>query len=426
MTRSNLRAAAEALLRQNDRNGCTVPAAKLYPHQWNWDSAFCAMGWAYFDPRRAVRELEMLVRGQWGSGMIPHIIFNPEAVNYEPSPKVWKIDGAPGRPEGVDTSSITQPPVLATAARFVLEKSGGDKEIEEALRRIVAAADKWHAWFLRDRDPLGLGMTAVVHPWESGLDNAPRWDDALRRIEPGEVTYKRKDDTVVNADQRPTRFDYDRYFFLVEERARLGFAPPKPKEVSFLVADVAMASILCRAEEDLHALALALGAEAPQALARREKLIGGIGRLYDAEKHYYHDHDLVSGEPIAFDHVAGFLPLFAHVVPEAVVPAMVARLKDPAKFGTKWPVPSVGASDPKFDPRRYWRGPTWINVNWMLIEGLRHAGQHDYANGLAARSIELVERSGFREYYEPSNGEGLGAEDFSWTAALLLDLLATT
>jgi len=424
MDRLTLKFAAEALLRANDRNGCTVPAPALYPHQWNWDSAFCAIGWAYLDPRRAAGELEMLLRGQWSSGMIPHIVFNPAATNYEPNPKVWRIEGARGRPEGVETSSITQPPVLATAARFVLERSGGDRVVEEALRRVVLAADKWHAWFLRDRDPVGQGIPAIVHPWESGLDNAPRWDDALQRIEPGEVTYRRRDDSVVDPKERPTRFDYDRYFFLVEERAKLSFAPPTPATVSFLVQDVALASILCRAEEDLHALGRALGVEVPDALARREKLKSGIARLYDAGLGYYHDFDLVSGTPIDVDHAAGFLPLFAGVVPLDVVPRLIARLKDPVHYGTPWPVPSAPRSDPKFDSRRYWRGPSWINVNWMIIEGLKRASWRADAASLADRTLDLVARSGFYEYYEPLTGEGLGAKGFSWTAALVLDLLA--
>jgi len=424
MDRLTLKYAAEALLRANDRQGCTVPAPALYPHQWNWDSAFCAIGWAHLDPRRAARELEMLLRGQWKNGMIPHILFNPEATHYEPNPKVWQIDQAEGRPQAIATSSITQPPVLATAARFVLEHAGGDRTVEEVLRRVVVAADAWHAWFLRDRDPLQQGLPAIVHPWESGLDNAPRWDAALRRIEPGEVAYKRKDNAVVSAEQRPTRFDYDRYFFLVAERAKLGFAPPTPSSVSFLVQDVALASILCRAEEDLHALGHALGIEVPHALERRAKIAAGIATLYDATRGYYHDYDLVGGAPIEVDHAAGLLPLFAGVVPLEVVPRMISRLHDPTKFGTAWPVPSTRADDPNFDPRRYWRGPTWINVNWMIIEGLRRASWRDDAAKLADRTLELVSRSGFREYFEPNTGEGLGAENFSWTAALVLDLLA--
>ncbi|HEU5060518.1 MAG TPA: hypothetical protein VFU21_28500, partial [Kofleriaceae bacterium] len=74
--------------------------------------------------------------------------------------------------------------------------------------------------------------------------------------------------------------------------------------------------------------------------------------------------------------------------------------------------------------RRYWRGPTWVNVNWMLVAGLRRAGAASAADRLAGRTLELVERSGFREYFDPRTGEGCGAEDFAWTAALAIDLLA--
>ena len=84
---------------------------------------------------------------------------------------------------------------------------------------------------------------------------------------------------------------------------------------------------------------------------------------------------------------------------------------------------TASGSSPAFDGRRYWRGPTWVNVNWMLIEGLRRAGD-GAADRLADRTLELIDRVGFREYFDPRSGEGCGAEDFAWTAALALDLLA--
>ena len=75
---------------------------------------------------------------------------------------------------------------------------------------------------------------------------------------------------------------------------------------------------------------------------------------------------------------------------------------------------------PAFERRRYWRGPTWINVNWLIIDGLQRSGQEALAAKLAARTIELIARSGFREYFDPVSGEGCGADDFAWTAALVL------
>lgn len=425
MNRNQLRSGAEVILRSNDRGGYTVPSAKLYPHQWNWDSAFAAIGWSHLDPRRAASELSMLARGQWQSGMIAHIIFNPAAEHYEPGPKTWRTEGAPGSPATVRVSSITQPPVAATAARRLLERSGGDREIERVLASLVPALDRYHVWMLSARDPRGDGLPAIVHPWESGMDNAPRWDAAMQRIDPGKVEYKRMDDSIIDPSQRPTRYDYDRYFFLVQERARRGFTEPVRLDEPFLIADVAMASILGRADEDLAELAEALGIPAPQARARRERVAAGIrGRLFDPAGERYLDRDLRTDELIDVDHVAGFLPLYAGVVPADRAARMAARLEEPQSWGTPYPVPSVPRSAPGFEPRRYWRGPTWVSVNWLIIEGLLRSGQQAAAERLVRRTLEMVARAGFFEYFDPLTGEGLGGSEFGWTAALTLDLMA--
>ena len=420
---ASLRTRVEALLRENDRGGYCVPSGKLYPHQWNWDSAFIAIGWAWIDPRRAASELTTLARGQWADGLIPHIIFS-DAGHYEPGPVQWKTIDAPGGPRGAHASSITQPPVAATAARLVLERSGGDLSIEDTLRGFFPVLERWHEWFAATRDPRGIGAPAIVHPWESGMDNAPRWDDAMRAIEPGAITYKRADLGVISAEQRPTRYDYDRYFFIVNHRAAVGFAPPVPETEPLLVADVAIASILCRAEADLAWLAEALGLPgAPAARARRARLEAALaGPLYDASRGRYQDVDVKTGEAMVVEHVATLLPLYAGVVPPERARTMAALLADPDAYGTPWPVPSVPPREPTFEARRYWRGPSWVNVNWLLVEGLRASGLTADAERLAARTLELVERSGFWEYFDPLTGEGCGTDGFSWTAALALDL----
>lgn len=419
----SLRTAAEMLLRQNDRGGYTVPAPALYPHQWNWDSAFIAIGWRHLDPRRAASELEMLLRGQWDDGMIPHITFRAEG-NYEPGPQTWKTVGVAGAPVHAQASSITQPPIAATAARKVWERSGGDAQVEASLRAVAVGLERWHAWFATTRDPTGIGVAAIVHPWESGMDNAPRWDAAMSRIDPGSIQYRRVDNTVIDPNHRPTRYDYDRYFYLVNERARLGFAPPVPTTEPLLMADVAVTAMLCRAEADLQWLQQALGLETTRAAARRSRLEAGLERaLWDASRRCYRDIDLTTGELSTVEHVANYLPLYAGVVPAQRARDMVARLEDPEQYGTPWPVPTVPLCDAAFEPQRYWRGPTWLNINWLLVIGMRMSGFDAAATRLAERSIELVERSGFREYFDPMTGNGCGASDFAWTAALTIDLL---
>jgi len=414
---------AASVLRGNDRDGTTVPSPQLYPHQWNWDSSFATIGWAHLDPLRASQELERLARGQWADGMIPHIIFDPIAANYEPGPTLWRTDGHPNAPSGVRTSSITQPPVMATAARRVFDHAGGDHAVLTILRDLVPAIERWHAWFLTTRDPSGSGVPCIVHPWESGMDNATRWDAPLSRIEPGPITYRRVDDRVIAAQERPNRKDYDRYVFLVEERARLQFAPPTREDSSFLCGDVALASILCRAEEDLAYLAEKLGGQRTEAMSRRGTIAAGLHALYDPERACYDDVDLLTGERLAVEHVAGLLPLFAGVATPQQAAQMLAKLEDPIRYQTSWPIPTIPPQAPGFEAHRYWRGPVWINVNWMIADGLARTGAERVARQIAERSLAMIAQAGFREYFDARTGEGLGADSFGWTAALAIDFI---
>jgi glycogen debranching enzyme len=88
-------------------------------------------------------------------------------------------------------------------------------------------------------------------------------------------------------------------------------------------------------------------------------------------------------------------------------------------------IPSYDLRGRGFDRRRYWRGPVWINTDWLVWRGLRQHGEHELAAEVEGSMVGLVERSGFREYYDPFTAQGYGSDDFSWTAALLLDVLGT-
>ena len=103
---SDLDKAAEAVLRANDRGGYTVPTAGLYPYQWNWDSAFAALGFAEFDIDRAWRELETLAEGAWPNGMWPHILFRADDPDYFPGPSVWGAGTSVGAP--IASSGVSQ------------------------------------------------------------------------------------------------------------------------------------------------------------------------------------------------------------------------------------------------------------------------------------------------------------------------------
>ncbi|HEY3475644.1 MAG TPA: hypothetical protein VGK56_13615, partial [Anaerolineales bacterium] len=88
----------------------------------------------------------------------------------------------------------------------------------------------------------------------------------------------------------------------------------------------------------------------------------------------------------------------------------------------RYRVTTTAKNEPAWEPRRYWRGPVWIILNWFIIEGLRRYNYNDLAKVIRKDTLDLIEISGFREYYDPRDGSGCGSTDFSWSAALALEL----
>ena len=184
-------------------------ATGLYPAQWNWDSCLVALGLAQFDEPRALVEIETLLGGQWPDGMVPHILFHGDDSTYFPNTSVWQA--GPTR----RSSGITQPLVAATVVRRLFERTS-DLAIRSRLTALLPRLLAWHQWCYSARDPYGTGMVSIIHPWESGMDNSPLWDDALNTVEPGpSVAHLRKDTGFAAADERPSAPEYDRYINLV-------------------------------------------------------------------------------------------------------------------------------------------------------------------------------------------------------------------
>jgi hypothetical protein len=170
----------------------TMPSRDFYVHQWCWDSATHAMGLAEVAPERALDEISSLCLGQWDNGMVPQIQFFPENGNkiYFPGAEFWGTQNQ--SPKGVETSGITQPPVLSLAtpkvAKAVLDTLPMDRSTWTAqqqktfqrLENVLARTFQYNEFLKIVRDPEDSGLITVVHPWESGLDNAPQWDALLQ------------------------------------------------------------------------------------------------------------------------------------------------------------------------------------------------------------------------------------------------------
>jgi hypothetical protein len=415
-----LKRQAIEILRANDRGGYTVPTGTgLYPAQWNWDSCLVALGLARFDEPRAVTELETLFGGQWPDGMVPHILFHGDDSTYFPNTAVWQA-GPTGR-----SSGITQPLVAATVVRHLFERSS-----QPFRRRLTALAPKllaWHRWCYCARDPLGTGLVSIIHPWESGMDNSPVWDDALAAVEPGpSVADLRKDTGFAAAEHRPTGSEYDRYINLVARFRENGYRADRLYDIApFRVADIGFNAILQRANQDLRFLLTAIGDcdGAAEAAAMEQRTAAAIAQCWHEEDGFFYGVDTRTGLPIRKPGIQGLLPLFADARVATRHPRLVQRLEhwlDRVAYG----VPSFEPGCPEFEPQRYWRGPVWLIVNWMLIDGLQRNGRPDLAARIRRDSLALVERAGFAEYFDPQTGQPLGGSEFSWTAAMYLHLSA--
>jgi len=420
--RPDLLQQAARVLRGNDAGGYTTPSPRLYPHQWNWDSAFAALGWAHLDWTRATREIDTLLSGQWTTGMVPHIRYNPAVTDYAPGPEWWPA--APVRDPAQVTSGISQPPVLASAVYAV-----GLRQPDPGLRhawwaRVFAPLQEALLYFSRYRTVGTHPLIAVVHPWESGLDNSPRWDFVVGQGYRPSRPYRRVDTAIVDASARPAGRDYDLYMYLVELIAshRYEFPAYLPR-TPFAVYDALFNAAWYRSAADLNLVAAALGrppAVEPAALARFRDAYHRT--LWDAGAVLFRDVDARAGRPLPVDTVAGLLAIYGGLVDAPQARAMLSRYRERSRDCV--PVPSTPPDQPGFDPVRYWRGPVWVNINWMLVQGLRRVGLHGEAAELREATVELVRRSGFREYFHAYSGAGLGGREFSWTAALVIDLLA--
>jgi hypothetical protein len=433
------RLAGEAIgvLRANDRGTWTRPSPRLYPHQWSWDAAFVAIGWAHFAPERALAELRSLFRGQWADGMVPQIVFDGSVAlgAYEPRHRTWATAGL--CPPGVATSGICQPPVHAIALDRVrtivaAQGDGSSALVDATIADLYPRLAAWHRWLHTARDPDGTGLVTVFHPWESGLDNSPRWDEALAAVTVDEHTAGPRPDLVHVADpsQRPTDDEYRRYHSLVRSLVEVSYDPAKAYRTHpFRVADVLFTAVLAAADDALADLAVVAGRpdavdghRADAELARR-----GLDACWHPDRCACLDRDLVADRWVRADTIAGFAPLVAGCDRDRRE-ALAARLAGPSFAGApglRWAVPpSTAVDDPAFDPCSYWRGPTWPVITWLLWWALDRDGCHGPAEALRTAAIAQLRASGCSEYAHPITGEPLGSTAQSWTAAVALDWLA--
>jgi hypothetical protein len=418
--------AARRVVVTNWRQQATVPAARLYPHQWSWDSAFVAIGLRHLSPARAQRELESLFGAQWRDGRVPHIVFDPHvpADAYFPGPSFWRSGAVPEAP-AVPTSGIVQPPAHALAVWLTYCADPATARARGFLPRLYPRLVAWHRYLTTRRDLTGSGLMSVVHPWESGMDNSPAWDAPLSRVTPvpdGEFT--RRDLNHASAAERPTDADYGRYVRLARDYRDARYADSL-RVHGFAVEDPLCNALLAAGEHALASMAAELGSDPRRHRSAAARLTDTLtATLYDPTAGTFFPRDAHTGTLIRSYSVGGLMPLVVPGLPVATELIKTA-LGNRFRLREACPLPSYDLTAHDHDAGRYWRGPGWINTSWLFWHGLRLHDESSLAGDLRRRLLDRVRNAGFREYFDPLTGAGHGTDEFSWTAALILDLIRT-
>ena len=379
------------------------PSIGTYPFQWFWDSCFHAVVLSHIDPARAQIEIRSLLANAQPDGFIAHVTFW-QREKFEDLLSTYAI--AYRTPY---LSDCMQPPVLAEAVAAASRGPDGDAFLAEVLPRVR----RYYDWLDTVRDPDRDGLIATLQPDESGLDHTPKYDNYLGVTAPtlAEMTaaWERVAGPYDTVNREPAAmFSMDR--FVIEDVFVNTIYAENQRVLGSLLArtgDLDGAAALCaRAARTTDAL---------------------LNKCYDSSSGLFFDLAGLREEPLRVSTVSSLVPIVLEELSPAVVDALVRHLADPSEYAAAFPVPSVAMNEPSYltpttGSKLVWRGPAWINSNWYIARGLRRHGYLDLARTIEDRSVQLVERDGFREYYDPLTGEGFGARDFSWTA-LALDLL---
>lgn len=431
---------AVQVLERNWTGNLTIPAKTLYPHQWSWDSCFISIGNSHVDTDRAIKELECLFAAQWKNGMIPSIVFDKKAKTYFPSADFYEIERSENAPKDLGTSGMTQPPMHAIACYYVYKNAQDKAKAAEFLKKAYPRLKKFHRYLATYRDPEGSGTITILHPWESGMDNSPLWDEPLSKIDAKDLPeFERLDTKAVNgaSDTIPKDEEYNKFIYLIELMKKHNYDERKMyANFPFKIKDVLFTSIFYVANKFLREIANIIGEDPKEMgtwISKTEKnfykyFIKDQKEFGVSEENLFYDYDLVQREWIRKKTVASFIPIYTGLMTKEDSQNLVKWIRHSHFCGNDGfchvpTIPSTDTNEPYFHKSNYWRGPIWVNTNWMIWLGLLKYGYEEEAEAIRSGVFELVKSHGFREYYNPKTGEGLGGKDFSWTSSLVMDMI---
>lgn len=333
-----------------------APSVIHYVGVWQWDAYFHALAYRHVDHRLAENQLRVLLDHQREDGMIPDAVHDEGIVT------------SIAMPLNAQEADVTKPPLLAWTAWKLYNSSGNRDFLDEVYEPIV----RWHRWWMDNNDSDHDGVIEYNHPYSSGLDDSPLWDEGVPVESP----------------------DINTYLVLQAE---------------------ALSKI---------ASVLGLEKEAVEWSSRAEELVQNMVRhLWDPEAGVFwalRDHRRVSAlTPF------NLYPLLTGRLEKKIADRLVEHLLSPDEFWLNYPIATVARKDPKYDPERMWRGPTWTNINYLFIEGLMRSGYSDIARLLRDKTLDLMMRHrDIFEFYNPETSKPppTAASVFGWSSAVFVDL----
>lgn len=393
----DLREAAHTLLKANrrktrDGHQYTVPSPSTYPYQWLWDSCFHAIALAKLEPEAAKAELMSLLARQMPDGLLPHMIFWEPKITRPYN--VWWEKGA---------SSITQPPMIAYAAWEIYKQTKDAAYLREIFPKML----KFYRYLIENRDPHDHHLISIINPDESGEDNSPRFDIAMR----------------VKSNISFFAHMYKRHQLVTANRT-CAFDPLTCMEERFWVKDVPFNAILIKNLEALAFIAGVLGERSANEFATlNHDLIAFTMREYlMAEGVFWSAVGLEHGH-LKVATWAHFIPLFAGLyTPEEARDLVRTHFNNTDTFRSKFGIRTVSKQESSYRSNGFWRGPIWFAPHWFIYKGLMDYGFTEEAAWIRDVSHDLIKKHGFREYFDPETGKAYGAHNFTW-GTLVLDML---
>lgn len=392
-----------------------MPSSGSYPSLFAWDSGWHAIAMTRIDPKIAASEIEFLLLQQMPDGRVPHEV---EFDEIKVKRSVKSVAGNYISRDQYNPKNISvqmDPPSYMIAAEKIYAQTKDDAWV----KRILPRMEKCIYWMTHTRDLFKDGLVCIVHPWESGTDSSPAYDEILR------ISYK----TPFGAPRRMLL--YPSFFTRFK---KLGYDINKIAEDNvFIVEDLTVISITIRAVLSVANLNQAVGNadKAKFYRAQAQQMMDAVDRIHWDEKAgcYFIRYDLKNPKFAKRNTCASLLPLFTGLAKKDRAERVIKEhVLNPQKYWLPY-VFSFNAADEMIGDKVYgedlllWRGRCiWSNMNWMIADALNNYGYKREAAELTRRMAKMIRHEGYREFYDYRNGQGRRAMNFGW-AGLVLDMI---